>query len=290
MMEFKQKMDEDLILSGMSEKTRDSYIRAVRQLEQFTGKNADTSTEDELREYFLYLVNTKKFSTTALKVAYYGIRFYFTTTLQRQWGIFDLVKPKDERKLPVVLSSEEISKLLAAVKVERHYAFLSTTYACGLRLQEALNLQVSDISSDRMMIHIRNGKGARDRYVPMPESTLNILRRYWATHRNNTLIFPATGRGGGKNKHSTTTKLMSKSSAQRAMKLALADAGIRKKAHIHTLRHSYATHLLEHGVSLKLIQEYLGHAIIQTTLIYVHLTTKSHGQAYEKINQLMNDL
>ncbi len=289
MMEFAKKMNEDLILKGMSERTRESYIRAVRQLEKYTRKNADKSSEDDLRNYFLYLINIKKFSANTFKIAFYGIRFYYTITLQRQWCIFDLVKPKDERKLPVVLSTEEVRRMLSFVKVQRHYAFLSTTYSCGLRLQEALNLHVGDISSDRMVIHVRNGKGARDRYVPLPKATLKILRRYWCTHHNDSLIFPATGRGGVHKGPDSTTH-MSKPSVQRAVKLALEDAGIRKKAHIHTLRHSYATHLLENGVSLKLIQQYLGHANIQSTLIYVHLTSKSHDQAYKKIDSLMNDL
>ena len=289
MMEFAKKMNEDLILRGMSESTRKTYIRAVRKLEEYTRKNAEKSNEDDLRNYFLYLVNIKKFSTSAFKVAFHGIRFYYTITLQRQWRIFELVKPRDERKLPVVLSTEEVRRMLSFVKVQRHYAFLSTTYSCGLRLQEALNLQVGDISSDRLVIHVRNGKGARDRYVPLPKATLKILRRYWCTHHNDFLIFPATGRGGVHKGPDSTTH-MSKPSVQRAVKLALEDAGIRKKAHIHTLRHSYATHLLENGVSLKLIQQYLGHANIQSTLIYVHLTSKSHDQAYKKIDSLMKDL
>ena len=208
----------------------------------------------------------KKFSVTAFKIAFYGIRFYYTATLQRKWPLFDQVKPKDEKKLPVVLSTEEVRRLLAAVKLFRFYAFLSTVYSCGLRLQEALNLQVGDISKDRMVIHVRNGKGARDRYVPLPHTTLAILRKYWVTHKNKTLLFPALGRTGRGDP--TTAEPMARTSVQRTMKLALADAGIAKKAHIHTLRHSYATHLLEEGVSLKLIQQYLGHAVIQTTLIY----------------------
>ncbi len=288
MMEFAKKMREDLVLNGMVESTQQSYIRAVRQLEQYTNKRADKTNEQDLRKYFLHLIEVKKFAPNTFRIAYHGIRFYYRFTLSRKWKIFDLVKPKGERRLPVVLSSEEVKRLLAAVKVPRHFAFLSTTYSCGLRLQEALNLHVGDISSDRMLIHVRNGKGAKHRYVPLPSSTLAVVRRYWATHRNQTFIFPAVGRNGKTG--SCETKPMSKQSVQRAIQLAVADAGIRKKAHLHTLRHSYATHLLEQGVSLKLIQEYLGHANIQTTLIYVHLTKKCHDQAYAKIEKLMSYL
>ncbi len=288
MMEFAEKMREDLILKGMVESTQESYIRAVRLLELYTNIRADEAEEQHIRNYFLYLVNVKKFAPSTLKIAYHGIRFYYTVTLEQKWNIFNLLKPRVERKLPVVLSTEEIRRMLDAINVHRHYAFLSTTYSCGLRLQEALNLQVGDISSDRMMIHVRNGKGARDRYVPLPHTTLKILRSYWAVHGNKTLLFPAAGRSG--KGCPEATKPMSNYSVQRAMKLALVDAGIVKNAHIHTLRHSYATHLLEEGVSLKLIQAYLGHANIQSTIIYVHLTSKCHDQAYAKIEHLMSDL
>jgi integrase/recombinase XerD len=286
MMEFAVKMREDLRLHGMSEVTVKLYVRMVRKLEEFIGKPAELTTEDDIRKYFLYL-NEKGYSRTHFKIALCGVKFYITYTLGKEWPVFKLLKPKDERRLPAVLSTEEVKSMLNQVLEYRHYAFLSTVYSCGLRLQEARNLEIMDIDSDRMLLHI-HGKGARDRYVPLPDRTLKILRKNWAEHRNSRLIFPATGRGGDcRNK---SQKPVNAGTVQRAMRLSLAAAGIHKKAHLHTLRHSYATHLLEQGVSVRIIQKYLGHALLKTTLIYIHLTEKSRTAAYSKLNNLMKDL
>jgi len=285
-MEFAVKMREDLRLHGMSEVTVKLYVRMVRKLEEFIGKPAELTTEDDIRKYFLYL-NEKGYSRTHFKIALCGVKFYITYTLGKEWPVFKLLKPKDERRLPAVLSTEEVKSMLNQVLEYRHYAFLSTVYSCGLRLQEARNLEIMDIDSDRMLLHI-HGKGARDRYVPLPDRTLKILRKNWAEHRNSRLIFPATGRGGDcRNK---SQKPVNAGTVQRAMRLSLAAAGIHKKAHLHTLRHSYATHLLEQGVSVRIIQKYLGHALLKTTLIYIHLTEKSRTAAYSKLNNLMKDL
>jgi len=285
-MEFAVKMREDLRLHGMSEVTVKLYVRMVRKLEEFIGKRADLTTEDDIRRYFLYL-KEKGYSLTHFKIALCGVKFYTTYTLEKEWPIFKLIKPKDERRLPVVLSTEEVKSMLNQVREYRHYAFLSTVYSCGLRLQEARNLEIKDIDSDRMLLHI-HGKGARDRYVPLPNRTLKILRKNWVEHRNPRLIFPATGRGGDcRNK---SQKPVNAGTVQRAMRLSLDAAGIHKKAHLHTLRHSYATHLLERGVSIRIIQKYLGHALLKTTLIYIHLTEKSRTAAYSKLNYLMKDL
>jgi len=170
-----------------------------------------------------------------------------------------------------------------------YYAFLSTVYSCGLRLEEALSLEVSDIDSSRMMIHVHRGKGSKDRYVPLPHSTLIILRKYWASHRNPRLIFPALGRN--RKGAPTATNPMPKASVQEALSNAKKAARIHKRGVcLHTLRHSYATHLLEAGVNLRVIQRYLGHSNIETTLVYLHLTQKGHDDAALIINQLMEDL
>ncbi|MDI6800400.1 MAG: tyrosine-type recombinase/integrase [Actinomycetota bacterium] len=178
---------------------------------------------------------------------------------------------------------------MAQVKTFQNYAYLSTVYSCGLRLHEGLHLEVSDIDSSRMMIHVHRGKGAKDRYVPLPPSTLNLLRRYWVTHRHPCLLFPALGRGGNGAKEAPSP--MAKSSVQGAFRRAKVAAGIRKKAvSVHTLRHSYATHLLEAGVNLRLIQRYMGHAQLETTMVYLHLTQKGQEDACQLINQVMEGL
>ena len=163
---------------------------------------------------------------------------------------------------------------------------LTTVYTCGLRLQEALYLQTSDIDSKRMMIHVHRGKGAKDRYVPLPEETLVLLRKYWATHRNPVLIFPALGRGRQDASKSKTP--MAIDSVQGAFRNAKSKTAINKRrVTIHTLRHSYATHLLEGGVNIRVIQQYLGHTMLETTMVYLHLTQKGQEDAYTIINQTM---
>lgn len=178
---------------------------------------------------------------------------------------------------------------MACVRTFHNYAYLSTVYSCGLRLHEGLHLEVSDIDSSRMMIHVHRGKGAKDRYVPLPQATLNLLRRHWVTHKNPVLLFPALGRNGKRAKDAVTP--MAKSSVQGAFRRAMSEAGIGKKGVcIHTLRHAYATHLLEAGVNLRVIQRYMGHSSLQTTMVYLHLTQKGHEDATHLINQVMEGL
>ncbi|GAB6147355.1 hypothetical protein JCM12294_48030 [Desulfocicer niacini] len=174
-------------------------------------------------------------------IAYCGIRFFFQNVLKREWHVFTYMNAKREKRLPCVLSKEEVFDILSSVTTFHNYAFLSTVYSCGFRLSEGLGLQVSDIDSKRMMIHVHRGKGAKDRFVPLPKSTLDLLRRYWLTHKNPKLIFPAMGREG--NKAPTSEKPMSIDGVQGAFRRAKFAAGIKKRrVSIHTLRHSYATH------------------------------------------------
>jgi integrase/recombinase XerD len=199
------------------------------------------------------------------------------------------VRAKREKKLPVILSQEEVRRIFKNVELPRYRVCLKTIYSCGLRLKEGTHLQVPDIDGSRMLVHV-HGKGAKDRYVPLPETTLQLLRQYWKTHRNQIWIFPAAGRGGIKMPTAKTKKPVPRASVQIAFKAALKKSNINKRASVHTLRHSYATHLLEKGVNLRLIQEYLGHNTPTTTSIYTHLTVKAKAMAVESINELMQDL
>jgi site-specific recombinase XerD len=189
------------------------------------------------------------------------------------------VRPAKRRKLPVVLSTKEVNDLLERVRNPVHRMCLTLIYACGLRLSEGIHLKVEDIDSDRMLVAVRNGKGGKDRYVPLPEPTLAHLRAYWLLHRPRTWLFPAK-----KGEHP-----LDSSSLQKTFKAVVRQSGIGKNASVHSLRHSYATYLLENGVSLRVIQEILGHKSPHTTAIYTHLTRKTVDQLATVINRLMAD-
>jgi integrase/recombinase XerD len=288
MTELRKRMIECLQLRGLSERTQEAYVRAVRQLSEHYHKSPELITEEELRQYFLFIKNVKHYSRNTSTVAICGIKFFFEKTLNRNWATFGLLRAPREKKLPVILSREEVRQILACVRLLRYRVCLSTIYSCGLRLQEGTHLQVADLDSARMMIHVRHGKGAKDRYVPLPERTLQLLRDYWRTHRHPALLFPAEGRN-----HIDlvrATEPMSKSSVQDAFRAALKESGNHKRASVHTLRHSWATHLLEAGVNLRLIQEWLGHNSPATTSVYTHLTVKAEQLGAAAINQLMSDL
>jgi site-specific recombinase XerD len=281
-------MVEDLQLKGYGERTQEMYVRAVRLLAQHYKKSPDLITEEELRDYFLYGKNVKKWARTTSTIAICGIKFFFEKTLKRDWTTLRFVRAKREKKLPAVLSRGEVRTVLGHLRLLRYRVCLATIYSCGLRLQEGTSLQVKDIDSARAMIHVHQGKGAKDRYVPLPQRTLDLLREQWKSHRNPQWIFPAPGRGGIH--MPTTDEAMPRSSLQIVFKHALRESGIHKKASVHTLRHSYATHLLEAGVNLRLIQIWLGHSTPTTTSVYTHLTAKAQAMATQTINELMKDL
>ena len=288
MTELRKRMIECLQLRGLAGRTQEAYTRAVRQLAAHYHKSPDQISEAELRQYFLHLKNVKHYSRPTMTIAICGIRFFYEQTLNRNWAIFGIVRPAPEKKLPVILSLAEVRQILENIKLPRYRVCLATIYSCGLRLQEGTHLQVADLDSSRMMIHVRHGKGAKDRYLPLPHRTLELLRQYWRTHRNPVLLFPAEGRD-----HidlAKATQPMSKSSVQDAFRAALKESGNNKRASVHTLRHSWATHLLEAGVNLRLIQVWLGHSSPATTSVYTHLTVKAEQLGTQAINQLMSDL
>ncbi len=282
---LRQRMLEDMQLRGLAPKTQEAYLRAVRQLAEYIGKPPDQIAEEELRGYFLYLKNEKKASRSACTIALCGIKFFFERTLQKQWHTFDLVRPPKEKKLPVVLCREEVWSILSQIKRFQYRVCLSTIYTCGLRLNEGLQLQVRDIDSTRYLLHIRHGKGHKDRYVPLPTATLTLLRQQWASHRHPLWLFPSSH-----GHRRTTNKPICASGVQRAFKSAAHNSSVNKKVTVHTLRHSWATHLLEAGVNLRFIQLWLGHKSLQTTALYTHLTRPAETLATTTINRLMADL
>jgi integrase/recombinase XerD len=282
---LRQRMLHDLQLAGLSARTQEAYLRSVRQLADHFHAPPHRLTEPQLRDYFLHLKNDRNFAAASLGVAYSGIKFFYAHTVPRDWPTLKRLRVPREKRLPDVLSVDEVRRLIAAVRTPHNRTYFQTVYSLGLRLGEGLHLQVGDIDSARMMVHVHRGKGAKDRFVPLPPRTLKSLRAYWVTHRHPLWLFPATGRD-----HSQAARAdgpMERSSVQGAMRRVVRDLGFRKAVSIHTLRHSYATHLLEAGVNLRLIQQYLGHSSLQTTMVYLHLTSVSQEQARERIDSLM---
>jgi site-specific recombinase XerD len=275
---LRQRMLQDLQLAGLSENTQEAYLRAVRQLADHFHTSPDRLSEPQVRDYFLHLKNDRKFASGSLVVAYSGIKFFYSHTTPRDWPTLQRLRVRKEKRLPDVLSVDEVRRLIAAFRTHRNRAYFWTVYSLGLRLAEGLHLQVGDIDSARMMVHVHRGKGAKDRYVPLPSSTLKILRLYWATHRHPLWLFPATGRDG----QPTADQPLDRSSVQGAMRRVVQELNIQKAISIHSLRHSYATHLLEAGVNLRLI-----HSSLNTTMVYLHLTTASQEQAIARIETLM---
>ncbi len=284
---LRQRMHQDLKLAGLAEGTQKAYLRVVKQFAAHFHKAPDQISEQEFRDYFVYLKNQGHYSPASLKVAASGIIFFYTHTVPRDWPTFKTLSIPRPRSLPDVLSIDEVHRLIDAVRTPHNKAFFWTVYSLGLRLQEALNLQVGDIDSARMVVHVHRGKGAKDRYVPLPPRTLMVLRQYWVTHRHPVWLSPATGRNGKEARYAD--RPMARPSVHGAMKRVVQQLGIKKKVTIHTLRHSYATHLLEAGINLRLIQQYLGHGSLQATMIYLHLTSLGQEQARATIDRLMSE-
>jgi site-specific recombinase XerD len=279
-----QQMTDDLHLAGMSQRTVHGYLRSVRQLADFSRRSPDKVTESQLRRFFLHFKNERQFAYGSLRVAYSGIKFFDTRTCKRNWETLATMKLQNAKTLPEVLTIRQVHRIIEAVRVERIAVYFWTVYSLGLRLDEARHLQVGDVDAERGWVHVHRGKGAKNRYVPLTTSTLHWLRQHWLTHRNPRLLFPAEGRDH-KQSHTSSTPIQT-STVQKAMKAIADQLRFGKKVSIHTLRHSYATHLLEAGVSLRVIQQYLGHSSLQTTMVYLHLTDSADTKARETIEQL----
>ena len=279
-----RRMNDDLHLAGMSQRTVHGYLRSVRQLADFCQITPDTITEAQLRRFFLHLKNERHFAYGSLRVAFSGIKFFYTRTCKRGWQTLAQMKLQNVKSLPEVITIPQVHQIIDACRVPRIATYFWTVYSLGLRMQEGLSLQVGDIDSQRMMVHVHRGKGAKDRYVPLPTSTLRVLREHWRTHRNRRLLFPADGRNH--QGASTTSRPMPPSTVQKPIKQIVEQLNFGKKVSVHTLRHSYATHLLEAGVSLRVIQQYMGHSSLQTTMVYLHLTDSAAVDARKAIEKL----
>jgi site-specific recombinase XerD len=290
-----------LQLKGLAPRTVEAYVCMIRLLAQWAGGDPALLSEERVRDYFLHLVNGRSYAPKTLRQARAALSCFFIEMLGvSDWRVFAHIKTKDSQKLPVVLSREEVRRVLVQVKELRFLAPLTLIYLCGLRLSEALNIETRDIHRKELRLHVRLGKGGKDRYVPLPQAALDILERWYRCHHHACLLFPAMGHAWKttfrddptaqaavqKERLQQAAHPMSDSALQNVWRLAFAASGVTKKATIHTLRHSYATHLLEEGVSLRYVSQYLGHATLQQTLVYAHLTDVSVEQTQRALARL----
>lgn len=281
---LRQKMLEDMQLRGLSTRTQNSYLAAVRQLACHFNRAPDQLSDDDIRAYFLFLRNDKHAAPNTSNLALNALKFLFVHTLQRPFPLGDLIRPPIPKKLPVVLSPEEIWRIIEQVRHPHYRVCLSVIAACGLRLLEGVRLQVPQIDSHRMQLHIRAAKGNKDRAVPLPPRTLALLRSHWLTHRNPTWLFPS--RSSLEVQGSLAIKPMEQSSLQKAFHRAVQEIGLTKPASIHSLRHSWATHLLDSGVNVRVLQLWMGHSSPTTTAIYTHLTQHTEQKAATALERL----
>jgi site-specific recombinase XerD len=276
-------------LHGYSPKTQACYVAAVCALVKHYHQSPDLITEEQLRQYFLHLTLEKKVARSTATIALCAIKFFFQNTLQRNWTCFQLLRPPKSKKMPVVLSRQEVQQILMCVRQPIYRVCLTTIYACGLRLNEGRCLQVADVDGARRLLHI-HGKGSKDRYAPLPDRALAQLRQLWRTHRCPVWLFPAISRHRLQARAPQDCEPVTCSTLDRAFRCALQQSGVHKAAHVHTLRHSLATHLLEAGVNLRVIQSILGHSTPATTAVYTHLTQQVRDSVAAPINDLMNGL
>jgi integrase/recombinase XerD len=283
-----------LKLRTLAASTQEEYLRYVRKLAARTKCDPATLDEPQVRAHLLHLKEAHHYSPSSMRSAVAAMRAFYGLHLGRDWKLFDLVRSPSAQTLPAVLTRAEVARLFAAVREERFRMILRLIYACGLRVSEAVKLEVSDIKRDGPRLHLCRAKGNKDRLVPLPLWAYRELQGFWKTHRHPRWVFPSVGRGwheqpGSVERLRHATEPMGVSAIQHCIRFARADARLPDSTHIHTLRHSYATHLLEEGVSIRLISAYLGHASLETTLIYTHLTAVNEAGARAALDRLRPD-
>jgi len=264
---LRQRMIEDLRIRNYAERTIETYVERVAQFARHFGKSPHLLGPEQIRQYQLHLVKTRKTSWAVFNQSVCALRFFYRVSLKKEWAVEQIPFPKQKKKLPIILSRAEVARLLQAVDNVKHRTLLMTLYAAGLRLSEALHLRAENVDSQRMALRIHHGKGGKDRYAPLSETLLLQLRLYWRKCRPRGWLFP------GKERNSPLTH----SSAQRVCQCAALRAGLAKRVSPHTLRHCFATHLLEAGTDLKTIQILLGHRNLSTTAVYLHVAVEASG-------------
>lgn len=283
-----------LKLRTLAQSTQEEYLRYVRKLAGRVQRDPAELDEAQVRGHLLHLKVAHGYSPSSMRTAVAAMRCYYGLHLGRDWKLFDLVRSPSAKLLPAVLTRAEVARLFTVIREERFRTVLRLIYACGLRVSEAVTLKVTDIKKDGPRLHLTGAKGAKDRLVPLPLWAYRELQDFWRTHRHPKWVFPGVGRGwretpGGVERLAHAVEPMGVGSIQHCVRLARVDARLPATTHVHTLRHSYATHLLEEGVSIRLISAYLGHSSLETTLVYTHLTQVNEASARVALDKLKPD-
>jgi site-specific recombinase XerD len=284
-------------LKDYRQPTKKEYVRYVLRFADHLQRDPASASQDDLRQYYLFLRQHKHLGASAMKVAKCALRCFYREHLKLalDWTVFEDLRVAQPQTLPVVLSRQEVAAVLAAVREPRLRSILALIYHTGMRVGEAVRVELRDLKethSQNPRLHVRCGKGGKDRFVPLSVTMVQQLRMWWKTHRHPQWLFPGPGihwreRGlTATEAAARATTHLSVSAVQHTFRLARATAGISTQATVHTLRHCYATHLLEEGVSLRLISQYLGHASLETTLIYAHLTPLNEAKTRAALDTL----
>ncbi len=282
---LRERFRQEMVVRGLAERTQNSYKSAVEQLVRRIGKHPSKLTRDDLRRYFTWMVEEHGVAPSTLRQHLCAISLFFETVLGRREQFFDGARPKKRQRLPVVLSFEEVKRLLPAIEVDRYRTAATFAYSCGLRASEIVAASTEWISAGTQSLHIHEAKGGLDRLVPLPQRTLELLRAHWRREQpSGKLLFES------RHQRAHPGAAMSADTLRLAVKQAAEKVRINRPVALHTLRHCYASHLLERGVSLPLIQRWLGHKSIKTTMIYSHVTELSEARARELLAELVEAL
>jgi len=274
---LRQRMIEDMRLRKLNGKTQIAYVRAVRRLAGFLRRSPDTATGEDLRRFQLHMVD-QGISSMTINATISGLRFFFEITLERGELMAMMSPVREPRKLPVVLSREEVARLIAAARNPKHRAALSVAYGAGLRASEVVSLKLGDIDSERMTLRVEQGKGRKDRYAMLSPVLLERLRGWWRVAHAEGMMLPNGWLFPGLD----PTDPMTPRQLNRVIHAAAAAAQINKPVSMHSLRHAFATHLLEGGADLRTIQELLGHSSLSTTQIYSHVDARRLRRVYDR--------
>ena len=274
--EMRDRMEKEMKLRGLSPKTRQTYLRAVHNFVRHQRRPAEKMGTREARAYLLYLIEEKKLGPSSVGQVVCALRFFYGKVLKSRFDLGQIPFPKQKKILPCTLSEKEVAALLAAESNLKHKAILMTLYSAGLRLQETLQLRTADIDAAGMRIRIRSGKGGKERYVMLSTTLLGTLRDYFKSYRPEKWLFYGQSKAEPINPRTV----------QRVIERAASAAGLLKRVTAHVLRHSFATHLLDHGTNLRYIQELLGHSSIKTTMIYLHVSRRTLTEVVSPLDWL----